>query len=308
MLYDIIGDIHGHADKLETLLKRLGYGAKNGKYSCDNRTAVFVGDFIDRGTQNQKVIEIVRGMIENGSAHAVMGNHEYNAVCYHTPTSDGGFLRPHTESKNRQHENFLKEFPLGGSDTKEVVEWFKTLPLYLDFDHFRVIHACWDEQAIDQVQSYLNNDNSLKLDMYPKSATKNSDLFDLVERLLKGVEIKLPEPYSFKDKDGKERHHIRVKWWGDADASYRDLAFGYGDEQETFPTSTVSEEADIPFYGQGSRPVFFGHYWMKGTPKVQKDNVCCVDYSAGIGGDLVCYSLDQTNEAGKLLNKNFTTI
>ena len=48
--YDIIGDIHGHADALERLLQKLGYTRKFGIYShAEKRKVVFVGDFIDRG-------------------------------------------------------------------------------------------------------------------------------------------------------------------------------------------------------------------------------------------------------------------
>ena len=117
MIYDIIGDIHGHADKLEDLLLKLNYKTNDGIYQHDERKAVFVGDFIDRGIQNRRVIEVVRYMVDYGHAYAVMGNHEYNAICYHTPNSKGDFLRPHTEDKKRQHENFLKEYPLGESAT-----------------------------------------------------------------------------------------------------------------------------------------------------------------------------------------------
>jgi hypothetical protein len=151
-------------------------------------------------------------MIDHGHAYAVMGNHEYNAICYHTPSSKGDFLRPHTEDKKRQHENFLKEYPLGEAATVNVIEWFKTLPLFLEFDHFRVIHACWDANAIDQAKPYLNADYTLKKEFYPESADKGTDLYHIIDRLLKGVEVELPAPCSFKDKDGRSRHHIRVKW------------------------------------------------------------------------------------------------
>ncbi len=305
MLYDIIGDIHGHADKLEDLLLKLNYKMIDGIYQHQDRKVVFVGDLIDGGTQNRRVIEIVRGMVDLGHAFAVMGNHEYNAICYHTPKSDTEFLRPHIESKNRQHENFLKEYPLGEADTDNVIEWFKTLPLFLKFDHFRVIHACWDQKAIEQIAPYLNLGNSLKNKFYPESATKDTELFNLIERLLKGVEVKLPEPYSFKDKYGQDRDDIRVKWWGDSDTSYQNLSFGYGNIRETFPTDPVPEDANIPFYEVVSKPVFFGHYWMTGEPELQKVNVCCVDYSAGKGGNLVCYSLENPKDDGRLTPENF---
>ena len=53
---DLIGDIHGHATKLEALLGKLGYSKKNGNYSHPERTVVFVGDYIDRGPQIKETL------------------------------------------------------------------------------------------------------------------------------------------------------------------------------------------------------------------------------------------------------------
>lgn len=50
-MYDLIGDIHGHAAELISLLELLGYDRHRGYYSHPARKAVFVGDFIDRGPQ-----------------------------------------------------------------------------------------------------------------------------------------------------------------------------------------------------------------------------------------------------------------
>jgi hypothetical protein len=97
-MYDLIGDIHGHADELISLLEQLGYGSNLGHYSHPSRKAVFVGDFIDRGPQIRETLAVVRPMVQRGSALAVMGNHEFNALCYHTPDphQSGSFLRPHS--------------------------------------------------------------------------------------------------------------------------------------------------------------------------------------------------------------------
>ena len=97
MHYDIIGDLHGHADALEALLRKMDYAPANGAWRHSERTAVFVGDFIDRGPQQRRTVELVRAMVESGAALAVMGNHELNAIAWHTPHPDGSgdFLRPH---------------------------------------------------------------------------------------------------------------------------------------------------------------------------------------------------------------------
>lgn len=307
MIYDIVGDIHGQADKLEGLLLKLEYEMEDGIYQHNDRKAVFVGDFIDRGRQNRRVIEIVRSMVDHGHACAVMGNHEYNAICYHTPKSETDWLRSHTRSNFRQHENFLKEYPQGQDDTNDVIDWFKTLPLFLEFDYFRVIHGCWDQAMIDQLKPWLDeNGITAKEKFFTESANKQTQLFQIVERLLKGVEVKLPPGFSFKDKDGKERYDIRVEWWGEAGASFRKLAFGYEvDVTDSFPDDQAPNSSNIPFYSSDNNPVFFGHYWMTGEPQLQNGKICCVDYSAGTDGDLVCYSFSDSKEVYGLNEKNF---
>jgi hypothetical protein len=95
--YDIVGDIHGHADPLYRLLDTLGYVEIEGIFRHPSRKMIFVGDFIDRGPKQQKVLSIARSMCEAGSANAVLGNHEFNAIGCATPKAGGGFLRSHTD-------------------------------------------------------------------------------------------------------------------------------------------------------------------------------------------------------------------
>jgi len=74
MTYDFIGDIHGHARELATLLGMLGYERKSGLFSHPDtdRKAVFLGDFIDRGPAIRETLEIARGMVESENALAIM--------------------------------------------------------------------------------------------------------------------------------------------------------------------------------------------------------------------------------------------
>ncbi|MGX1674470.1 polynucleotide kinase-phosphatase [Streptomyces sp. NPDC055400] len=71
--FDIIGDIHGCAFELETLLTRLGYA--DGVHP-DGRKAVFVGDLVDRGPDSPGVLRRVMSMVKSGHALCVPGNHE----------------------------------------------------------------------------------------------------------------------------------------------------------------------------------------------------------------------------------------
>ncbi|WP_371612958.1 polynucleotide kinase-phosphatase [Streptomyces clavifer] len=71
--FDIIGDIHGCSSELESLLGELGYA--DGAHP-DGRTAVFVGDLVDRGPDSPGVLRRVMSMVAAGNALCVPGNHE----------------------------------------------------------------------------------------------------------------------------------------------------------------------------------------------------------------------------------------
>ncbi|MFF7986689.1 polynucleotide kinase-phosphatase [Streptomyces sp. NPDC007901] len=71
--FDIVGDIHGCALELESLLAKLGYA--DGVHP-DGRTAVFVGDLVDRGPDSPGVLRRVMSMVASGNALCVPGNHE----------------------------------------------------------------------------------------------------------------------------------------------------------------------------------------------------------------------------------------
>ena len=87
--FDLIGDVHGCADELESLLGSLGYmrrelaadGHVDGLPSIAfrhpaGRRAVFVGDLTDRGPRSLDVLAIVRHMVAGGDAYCVPGNHD----------------------------------------------------------------------------------------------------------------------------------------------------------------------------------------------------------------------------------------
>ncbi|WP_413103630.1 polynucleotide kinase-phosphatase [Streptomyces sp. Inha503] len=81
--FDIIGDIHGCRSELETLLGKLGYALRRDDLGRpvdaahpEGRTAVFVGDLVDRGPDSPGVLRLVMGMVASGAALCVPGNHE----------------------------------------------------------------------------------------------------------------------------------------------------------------------------------------------------------------------------------------
>lgn len=75
--FDIIGDVHGCASELVTLLTRLGYERSGeGFVHPEGRRVIFVGDLVDRGPDSPGVLAIAMAMVESGQALCVLGNHE----------------------------------------------------------------------------------------------------------------------------------------------------------------------------------------------------------------------------------------
>jgi hypothetical protein len=290
-MIDLIGDIHGHADKLESLLLKLGYQKRDGAYAHPERKVVFVGDYIDRGPKIRETLDIVKSMVEREQAIALMGNHEYNALCFHYPDAGGGHLRKHTIKNIIQHSQTLQQFQNRQKEYEAYLEWFKTLPLYFETDTFRAVHACWDQSIIDYLKKTLVNDR-LTDDLIFQSVKKGSALYEAIEQTLKGKEMELPEGLSFKDKDGTRRTEIRIKWWEDpVKMTYKSISV---EPLENLPEQAIdaSELKSRGFYPGDDKNVFFGHYWLKGQPSLYKDNICCLDYSVAKGGKLVAYRLD----------------
>jgi hypothetical protein len=310
MNYDIIGDIHGHADALEALLAHLRYTRTGGAWGHPERQALFVGDFIDRGPQQLKSIDLVRRMVDAGSAQAIMGNHEFNAIAWFLPDQDcpGEYLRKHHSAtygdKNRhQHQKFL-DVVEGRPLHEELVTWFLTLQLFLDLPGLRVVHACWQPSALSYLRPFLTAHNGLTPETMVLASQEPDDeaekdtpeltVFKAVESVLKGIEVPLPLPHKFYDKDGHERDRVRVRWWDNEATDYRRAAMLPAEERSEFPLTAVPPHVLIGH--DGGKPVIVGHYWLTGAPELLSNKVGCVDYSVAKGGKLVAYRWDGESE------------
>jgi hypothetical protein len=294
MKYIIIPDIHGQVDKLHELLNHLFWNkTPSGWRSPEpNQEIVFLGDFIDRGPNNAEVIKTVRSLVDAGKAHAVMGNHELNALHFHTTNPKTGLpLRSHSEKNIRQHKSFLSEFDPESPETADVISWMHGLPLYLEFDGFRAVHACWQEDTVQEL-SELTNGGVLSPDQLIQAADNENLLFELVETTTKGPEITLPDGFSFTDKDGTIRSNVRVQWWRSEASHWRDIAMSVPDNN-LLPDCPLPSEIVSSVYPDDAKPVFFGHYWLTGTPIIQSRNALCLDYSAGRDGPLLAYCIDE---------------
>lgn len=307
LMTDFIGDIHGHADKLKKLLTKLEYtfDDKTG-FSHPSRKVIFIGDYIDRGPQIIETLEIVKQMSDNGNAIALMGNHEYNAICFNTKSENGGYLREHSIKNILQHKETLEQFHNKQTDYDNYITWFKTLPLFYETAEFRAVHACWDNSHVDYLKQNLK-DNKLDENSLRESVDKTKKLYRALDHSLKGKEVCLPGESTFTDKDDTVRKEIRIKWWENpANATYRKFSvIPIDDIVNDGLDDNITYIIDKGYYTETEKPVFFGHYWLDGTPRLFRDNICCLDYSVAKKGNLIAYRF---NGEKRLNNNNFTFV
>lgn len=286
--YDLIGDIHGYAGPLRALLQRLGYQESKTHWSHpEGRKVGFLGDYIDRGPEIRETLQIVRGMVDAGQAVAIMGNHEFNALAYATPDGQGGWLRPHNSEKTAQHQATLNQFTGKEEEWQGWLEWFRTLPLFLEMPGFRMVHAAWDDGAVAQVASI----GRLDTDTLREMTRKGSKLNRVKEILLNGLELELPKGHVFSDKSGLQRKDIRLRWWMPLEGrTYREAVFP---DSDSVPHLPIPEELinGHQGYPEDAEPVFVGHYWLPDDDARQPiaPNIACLDYSVAKGGRLTAY-------------------
>ena len=83
--FDIIGDVHGCLPELRRMLEKLNYevtepAGPDTVYQVtppEGRTAIFVGDLVDRGPDSAGVLRLVQAMANSGAALVVPGNHDW---------------------------------------------------------------------------------------------------------------------------------------------------------------------------------------------------------------------------------------
>jgi hypothetical protein len=307
--YDVIGDIHGSFPQLMELIRTLGYDEATGSHP-EGRQLVFVGDLIDRKPDQWAVIECVRRYVRAGNAHIVMGNHEFNALAWDTHTADGiDWCRPHNEKNREQHEAFLKF--LTDEQRREALEWFLSIPLWLELPGLNVVHACWDQEAMDRIRAtlggpYLRGDHDIQ-----EASLEGNSLYEDIETILKGPEILLDDlglpPYF--DKGDHVRHKARANWWHRKRNTQRQLINIPAGTMTALEPSTPYPDLDdtrefsmhVPNY-HGDVPVIFGHYWrqwsdeddwQEGAHIGWERGRLCVDFSAGKEGPLVAYRFSE---------------
>lgn len=273
---DIIGDVHGELPALEQLLQHLGYGPE-GEHP-DGRFLVFVGDLVDRGPDSLGVIRRVRRMLEAGHALCLIGNHELNLLLGKERAGNEWFFGlPQTL---RGTEHVIPQVLADDTIREEILLFLQTLPLAAQRDDLRVVHACWQPEAIAALEGeqrslvdlFYDTEKAITQACIRDGEKPNSLVADLARQnqnpvtvLTSGMEAPTETPFRA---GGQMRRVERVAWW----QSYRD-----------------------------NIPVVFGHYWRAMDPEnravkrgpylfQEQDfqaalgplaNAYCVDYSIG---------------------------
>ena len=142
----VIGDVHGCYKELKELMTIL---ETEGAYDRNIDKLVFLGDYIDRGTDSRLVIKFIRELQEkNDNVIALMGNHEDMLLDYLKNINDNWTFNGYT-STMESYKGFEKQF-------KKDVQWIRTLPIYHEDEHFIYVHAGIDPYKPMEEQDEFN--------------------------------------------------------------------------------------------------------------------------------------------------------
>jgi hypothetical protein len=297
--YDIIADIHGRFDKLTALMERMGYQSDGDSFRPPaGHKALFLGDLIDPKPGHfmpggvRATLRAVKAMCDRGDALCIMGNHELNAIYFHSKGLDGNHLRIHGSKNIAMHQGTLDDFPDHDDPQSEWhqvwMPWMKGLPFYLDLGGLRAVHAAWHPEMIARIAGRSFDDR----DFFLACTGKHTPEGEALEILLKGIEVPLPVPHSFKDHTHAVRKNFRARWWEAVSegAVCSELVFPASDQIMAWPVAAEALPLFQP-YGSEAPPVFFGHYFKPADSPLapERHNVACLDHSSAKDGPLVAY-------------------
>jgi hypothetical protein len=288
-MYDIIGDVHGYASLLKKLLTELGYSKTESGYFHPERKAIFTGDFINRGPEIRKTINIIRSMVENGNAYAILGNHEVNAIIYYLK-----FKKINSQSKVQKKYcmtllKTIDEFTLDSDELISHLKWLRSLPLFFEMEGIRIVHACWSQEAINFFKIKTTEGKIKKKLFMELIQNPKSDFSKHIWTLTKGVDFKMPNNLKLINNKGICSRSFRLRWWEDPlGKTFEELSF---DSKFILPSYTVPEQLlpETFIYPTNAPVLFIGHYCRFNGPHIIKSNICCVDSGVAESKKIVAY-------------------
>ncbi len=274
---DLIGDVHGEIGGLQTLLARLGYAADGGH--PQGRTAVFLGDLVDRGQDSQAVTLLVRAWCARGRALCVLGNHELNLLLGKRRSGNEWFYgEPQIMADGgRQIAQRLLQ---SDAERAELLEFMAGLPLVLERPDLRVVHACWDEPSIARLRAgsggarehFHAARSRIHASLSARGVAADSIAADLERQNDNPVAVctsglERPARASFHA-GGRMRRVERIPWWQDYD---HDAAVVFGHYWRRLES--------------GQHPAHRGPDLFAGVPPEAglgaRRNAHCLDFSVG---------------------------
>jgi len=144
---DVVGDVHGELHALQALLAHLGYDEDGGH--PEGRHLVFVGDLCDRGPDSPGVIELVQRLAQAGRALVTLGNHEINLLRGDRKDGNDWFW----SEFGARDAKYEPRAHLPPERREGVIAFLRSLPLALERDDLRVVHAAWDSASIAQLRA-----------------------------------------------------------------------------------------------------------------------------------------------------------
>ena len=144
---DVVGDVHGELDALQALLAHLSYD-EDGSHP-EGRLLVFVGDLCDRGPDSPGVIELVQRLAQAGRALVTLGNHEINLLRGDRKDGNDWFW----SEFGARDAKYEPRAHLPPERREGVIAFLRSLPLALERDDLRVVHAAWDSASIAQLRA-----------------------------------------------------------------------------------------------------------------------------------------------------------
>jgi hypothetical protein len=230
---DLVGDVHGEIGALCSLLDHLGYA--EGGIHPQGRRLVFLGDLVDRGPDSPAVVRLVRGLVADGLAQCVLGNHELNLLLGLRKEGNGWFFGEPAEPMGRPPRR-VPQAPADERLRQQSLAFFRRLPLALERPDLRAVHACWDADAVRRVRHRTDAEQAAREfkeaieDQIRREppADETGRMLALqngnpVQVLTSGPERRVPRFWA----DGKGRQQGRLPWWEEYGRNQPFCVFGH---------------------------------------------------------------------------------